>query len=458
LTDPAEALSGRAGGRGVRALLRSPLHREALRSMLEPGVDLDRCRLKRVKFKPGRKLTASYEVGFAGSRRGVRAATVTWTVAPAAQAMPEGEGAAQAMEQEARDRNLVAPFSHLREEVAGGHVRVQVTPLDPAFAHLVRLADPNHVETLLADVAGRSGDGSLPTVRTIRFNPGQRHVLRYQVPAPSGRGTRTLFAKLERTTRGGEEAGAAATGAPAVAGVLAGHSRLAAATPLARVADDRVVLYELVRGHPLTRLLAVDAPLAGSALGEAGKLLAVVHAADLSAAAALPSRDHRAEVAATRRACEHIVGMLPHLSATITGVLARVGDRLDEPSAEEAGLAHGDFKADHLLVTPERTTLIDFDSCACAEPASDLGKFLADLRIRFFLWDKPGLPQVQQRFLDGYGPADPGRLARARLWEALLLVKLAARRVRVDDVDWATRTSMLVGEADRLARGVTRAP
>jgi aminoglycoside phosphotransferase (APT) family kinase protein len=118
--------------------------------------------------------------------------------------------------------------------------------------------------------------------------------------------------------------------------------------------------------------------------------------------------------------------------------------------AGTAVLTHGDYKADHLLATPERLTVIDFDTCALADPALDLGKLMADLRW----WAASGRPvdpdRAAKHLLDGYGPAGQELLLRARLFEAVVLAKLTVRRVRVSDPDWERRTAALFDHCARL--------
>jgi hypothetical protein len=105
-------------------------------------------------------------------------------------------------------------------------------------------------------------------------------------------------------------------------------------------------------------------------------------------------------------------------------------------------------------------TLIDFDTCYLSDPAIDLGKFLADIQWWYDGYGLDGVAAAQAEFLAGYGPTTPGRLARARLYEALVLTKSTVRRVKLFDLDWAARTERLIGRAtavlDRLAAEAER--
>src|SRR5207244_4198275 len=79
-----------------------------------------------------------------------------------------------------------------------------------------------------------------------------------------------------------------------------------------------------------------------------------------------------------------------------------------------------------------RLALIDFDRCALADPAFDVGKFLADLHWLFTACGQDGLEQAQEQFIAGYAPGEPAeRLLRARLYEAVELVQMTVLRARL---------------------------
>ena len=97
---------------------------------------------------------------------------------------------------------------------------------------------------------------------------------------------------------------------------------------------------------------------------------------------------------------------------------------------------------------PGGLTLIDFDVSHLGDPALDIGKFLAHLDLWYVTYDPAGLGPARASFLAGYTPGAPEeRLLRARLYEAVELVKITARRVRLFDSDWTSRTERLIGRA-----------
>jgi aminoglycoside phosphotransferase (APT) family kinase protein len=94
--------------------------------------------------------------------------------------------------------------------------------------------------------------------------------------------------------------------------------------------------------------------------------------------------------------------------------------------------------------------MMDFDTSRLADPALDVGYFLADWQF----WNvtcHAGLEKMQENFLAGYAPGVPKeRLMRARLYEAIELVRCAVRRVQLFEHDWAYRTAVLVERAQAV--------
>ena len=82
---------------------------------------------------------------------------------------------------------------------------------------------------------------------------------------------------------------------------------------------------------------------------------------------------------------------------------------------EEPGFTHSDFKADHVLVTPQGLALIDFDTCSLADPALDVGKFLADLDYWFANFGRDGAGGGPGAVPGGICGERSGRTGRARL-------------------------------------------
>jgi aminoglycoside phosphotransferase len=318
-------------------------------------------------------------------------------------------------------------------------MHILVSPLDVRFPHLVRLSDPN----FLAGVVPGSGW----RVKPIRYRPGQRHVLRYDLERLDG-SCETIYAKLYEDERAGRTFELATD----VADWLATNgSGAAAVRPLAHLADARAVLYPALPGMALSQRLRSRGRDGATRLRQAGALLRVLQRAPLALAGQREPYELATEVRAVARASEHVSRLLPGAAPRIAVILERAQELHDQLEHERPALAHGDFKLDHLWLAPEGLTLIDLDRCCIADPAFDIGKLLADLHWCHLMAPRNRVQQAERHFLNGYvGSTSSPRMRRARVYEAILLVKIAARRVPLFDRSWQTLTDALIARGENV--------
>src|SRR3989441_4388207 len=326
----ADALSGRAKLEGIQWVLLSAAPRRALRDQLKallpaPNM-LGPCRLWRARFKPGRKITAYYDVlvhieGTEGYS--ARPITVTWGSDGQADWRQGGDDLAE-MQAEALRLGMAAPFRQLTAELPEWSMHIQVSPLDAQFPQLVRLSDPRYVRARLAtayaasDLAPDQPRSSRYAVSSIRYRPRQRHVLRYDPLDRVKAGT--VFAKLYT----GEEGARIFHRATQVAEWLAEHGEgVTAVRPLTYVAEDGVVLYPRVLGAPLSDHLRRPSQAVAQCLERAGGALHTMHRLPQGVAGPLPPHDFAAEVSETARASRHIPVLLPSMGVLIDALLHR---------------------------------------------------------------------------------------------------------------------------------------
>lgn len=340
-------------------------------------------------------------------------------------------------------------------------MRIQVWPTDVCFQQLTRLSDPQHVRTLLADACPR-GDAASEQPRSrewkitvIKYRPGKRHVLRYD--AEDAETEATAFAKLY-IREGGARAFRVAQG---VADWLAEYGwGVNGLRPLAYVPEDAVVLYPRICGAPLSDSARQPKRDAAQWFERAGAALSTLHQIPEAFTGALgPPREFVAEIRLITRISHHIPVLLPEEGAAIQVLLDRAQELHERLPQEPPTFTHGDVKTEHIWVTRRGLTAMDFDSSGLADPARDMGYFLADLQWWHTTNNLPGLREAQERFLTGYVhvPGVPKeRLLRARLYEAIKLVKMTVRRVHLFEHDWACRTAQLVKRAEVVMNDLQR--
>jgi aminoglycoside phosphotransferase (APT) family kinase protein len=431
------ALGPEARPESIARFLRDVAPGEVLagvRECLPPGAAWPRLRPVRAKLKPGRKLTAEYGVLVDGVERRI---AVTWVAPGTAVPGPEAGG-----EDDARRRGVLAPFLRAWARWADGRSGLTVSPVDDAFPQLVRLHDPAHLRELLA-ASGVDDVPPDPVVETVRYRPRQRHVVRIR----SGPGGPAWFGKVYRDDTGARAVDAAAWAADVLADADVGRVRVLPVRG-AYVAADRVAVSPEVRGTSLADVVVLSGAAAGTVVRAAAAALRTLH--DAPPRAGLPVRpDARAQAAETLRTAELLTVLPPDAGQRLRDGVDRALDRLSRWPVERAATVHGDLKCENVLVDGRSLRLLDFDRCGTGDPAADVGKFLADLRW----WsggDGTGLGEV---FLQRYGTAERGRLARARAYESLFLLRMAARRVQLQDPDWGRRAARTVEIAAAPAGG-----
>jgi thiamine kinase-like enzyme len=218
----------------------------------------------------------------------------------------------------------------------------------------------------------------------------------------------------------------------------------------------------LVDGLGLTLSEDVCGPANGGAepVSEAGKLLhpraPMPRSADAVAVIAVglarlhtyplppgwPARTASNEAARAVGRAKQLAAYAPDHADRAVALAERVAERLEATATPAARTAHGSFKSAQLLFRGNRLFITDFDQLCAADPALDVGYFLAYLRPPS-LWyrrrdARDWYDQLERVFLDTYTRtlAELGcaRLragqvaARSHLYSAALMFKIANRR------------------------------
>jgi len=138
--------------------------------------------------------------------------------------------------------------------------------------------------------------------------------------------------------------------------------------------------------------------------------------------------------------------------------------RLEQLRPPVYGPTHGGFKASQLLFGHHQVFVVDLDGFCAADPALDVGYFLAYLRPSALWHGRPGMRQWYEeaaaRFIDAYARASSRRgvddvllqgiLERTRCYEAALLFKIATRRVNRLNSPRPRELSAMLAEIARL--------
>ena len=137
--------------------------------------------------------------------------------------------------------------------------------------------------------------------------------------------------------------------------------------------------------------------------------------------------------------------------------LERIAALAEQSEPLKLCLSHGDFKHEQLLFDGASSGLVDFDAICQAEPALDLGKFLAHLRAEAqkiqtrASVSSPLGEELAEQFLRAYVSAagnhvEDERKLRLRtiLYEAIALLRLAVRsQLDLDEIRLEMTTALL---------------
>ena len=451
-----DILSGKAGLAGIHSALNGQSSRRLLRSeaqaMLQQGYRAGPFHLTRAKFKPGRKLSAYFNfpaLDVEGRPSQLMHLAVTWQ--PNLDGTNHDDSWDQ-LEEEARQSGLMPVERELWRELPDRGIKLQLWPFDPKFPQLIRLGNPSHAAGMFISLGIANDVKKLPVITPIRYRPGERHVLRYEISSPetvSGPGRR-LYAKLY--SNGQDAARAFGIANRVVDWLDASDSGLQGNRPEAMGLEDGVIFYPHAPGIPLSQQLNRSAQWLAAQMKLIGRALASLHSGPETLQSELKQNTLTNEVKVVKRASEHIQVLLPETYDKILEILDKVEERYSNLPQEQPTFTHSDFKADHLLSTPQGLTLIDFDTCKLTDPALDIGKFLADLEWWFTLKGISGIEEAQAELLKGYSGekhdhAIKERLARARLFYVLILVKIVLRRVPIYEKEWGVMTARMIEQA-----------
>jgi Phosphotransferase enzyme family len=194
--------------------------------------------------------------------------------------------------------------------------------------------------------------------------------------------------------------------------------------------------FEKGKGGAITRIVLPEEELRLTA-----QVLARLHTSTLRPDEDKP-RTGAKEAKRARERARLIAEHTSDLRAIILPLAEQLAEKLAAQKPITYRVAHGGFKASQLLLHSHNVFVVDFDGVCLADPALDVGYFLAYLRPSGLWYEHSGMRQwfdgaaeifqseYQKAMLAAGVTADEiaDILARTRFYEAALIFKIAARR------------------------------
>jgi hypothetical protein len=323
-------------------------------------------------------------------------------------------------------------------------VRLHAQRADTALPALDRLTDPDAAGALLAGcLAGGEGAPDLRVLAcrpdVVQYKPGSRCTIVYELDCADADDRRWTERLVTKTYHGDK-------GANAYRGMhalwqteLARGDIVRLAEPLGYLPGDRVLVQRAIPEErtlkDLLRATVVDpspdlVEQLHTGMDQTADGLAALHRCGVEVGPTFTLDDELAEV-------RELVDRLDRAVAGVTAAVAPLLDHVAELAArhppDPTGPSHHSFRPAQVLMSDGRIGFIDFDSFCQAEPAMDLGLFLATIKdvgmatasaaSRAAGGAPPGpetlawLQGLCNRFLARYQVHAPVSSARVALWE-----------------------------------------
>jgi len=149
------------------------------------------------------------------------------------------------------------------------------------------------------------------------------------------------------------------------------------------------------------------------------------------------------EAQRTKERAQLLAGHNPEQAVHVQQLAQQLASRLEALQPESYRPAHGGFKASQLLFHSHQVIVTDFDGFCLADPALDVGYFLAYLRPSGLWYQRAGMRQWFETAADIFRQSYrltmktqgvallsiDGIISHAKLYEAALIFKIATRRI-----------------------------
>jgi hypothetical protein len=323
---------------------------------------------------------------------------------------------------------------------------VQVFPYDRRLPTLplVMAGPPSELEPVLVGRFG-PGDWSVQAwnIEPVRYRD-QGAVLRYSAKgrnaATGRRSEKRFYAKVYRHEEG-EQTYQALRALRSQDG--ANGEGFSVVRPLAYLSDLRALILEEAPGSTLEEILLGERDT-NDAVRRAARALAAFNQGDAPAT----TRRHLLadEVAVLERSGRVLGWACPHLRVEVESIIEGVLAGLEEVPL---GPTHRHLSPDHIFVDGERTTFIDLDSFAKADPVLDPAHLLARLAMpALFRVPLERTHTAAREFAEEYFAHVPGGWQeRLPFHYAGTLLKVAHGFFRRQVPDWQSKIATLLEEA-----------
>ncbi len=299
---------------------------------------------------------------------------------------------------------------------------------DDRLPWLFQATSMNHMQRLFSELPGFDKQATLLEIFPVRYTPGLRCVIRYTVQTPSG--NKMFYGKsfagnaerLMKTIIDLHQSSQENEDMPLIS------------SPVTVWPELEMILQAAVpNGIEFTHFIydqRYDASVRESWLRKAGRALGVFHNNSTTPSETKTVYDDLRDL----HEYTVIIGKIrADLAAKYEEVIQHINTKVGQLQEPNAVASHGTMRTDQFLLQGDRLAMIDLDSYCWANPARDLGNFLA-----YLCWKAIRQPEHAQfveragrAFLEGYLSVHEDIDERwLSVYQAASLLKIAGRRFR----------------------------
>jgi aminoglycoside phosphotransferase (APT) family kinase protein len=447
---------------GLKAAFDIATMREQIQAVLfgkaRPNHTVERCEVDQATYLPGEGVAIRYTVEVRD-----RASQQTLTPLIAGLVFPSQLACALYMRDKLaplielmRGRPELEPFATAAAMVEPLNMVLHVFPVDGELPALVRATDSRRMLGIFNETLPAALDSSFEVERyeseLVDYARRYRAVLRYHLegrrPGAGRAERRTIYGKVFTSSVG-------ALAGPVTAALRErllnsdGDYRFNVPRSLGWRPDMQLALMEEIPGKPQVSDL-LKAHFRGKAtepeaqslremIDACAKIAATLHTSQIKLGRRRTLDD---EVAALRKDFAEMRRISPELGAQLESWLDQLSTYAEQSDSLPIGFCHGDYTYTQVIFEGQQAGLVDFDSVCQAEPALDLGQFLAYVRIAGYrarqlanrTSDTPLVEELCERFLTTYLAAMGARVedverlrVRVAVYQVLSLLRRALR-------------------------------
>jgi energy-coupling factor transporter ATP-binding protein EcfA2 len=425
-------------------------------ALAAPGVTFESCKSGKAIYLPGDVVSLQYVIKLAGEedQEPITSLVNARMFSKEGQAQSYMRERLQVLAAQTSGRLELRPFAHPIAVLEDLEMVLSVFPIDGEIPTLVKATQSEHMLGVFRDTLPEALSGRR-TVEKFKLEPAHygrflRCVLRYRITEHEVDSQATqeqvVYGKVDADGQGGLAVPVITTLREQLYTARSPY-RFRIPRTLTYLPDLKMLLMEALPGSPMyapllkARIRGEEQNLNGSltleeSIEASARIAATFHSSGIELGR---RRTFENEVERLESEITQVMEIMPELGEKCLEWLGQISETAHAGQPLPLAFSHGDYTHTQIIFSGKEAGLVDFDTVCQAEPALDLGQFLAYQRLSIYK-EQPqkGISvaqvaeQISQLFISAYLEAakdwisDPTALTtRVEIYELISLLRLA---------------------------------